>query len=141
MKLKKLIFKYFKISSDKILIQFFRYLFVGGFAFLVDFSLLFILTKFLGWSDLLSANISFLIGLIVNYVISLAWVFNKRKLKSRYHELLVFAFIGVVGAELNYITIDYFTTSFGLYVMFSRIISQFIVFPWNFFARRYVLFR
>jgi putative flippase GtrA len=141
MNLKKLIFKFFKNSSESILIQFFRYIFVGGVAFFVDFSLLYFLTEFLGLFYILSATISFLIGLIVNYIISLAWVFNKRKLKNRYHEFLVFALIGVIGLGLNDAMIYYFTTYFALYFMFSKIISQIAVLLWNFFARRYVLFK
>ena len=40
--------KIFYGASDNLLIQFVRYFFVGGFAFIVDFGLLYILTEYAG---------------------------------------------------------------------------------------------
>ena len=69
-----------KNDTDNIYIQFFRYLFVGGFAFLVDFSLLYIFSDICGIYYLISAMLSFIISLIVNYLISTYWVFNKNQM-------------------------------------------------------------
>lgn len=141
MRFRKLILKYLKDESDDVLIQFCRYIFVGGIAFFVDFSFLYIFTEFLGIFYLLSATISFVLGLIVNYILSLIWVFNKRKLRNKAHEFTIFALVGVFGLGLNDVMIYSFTTYLGLYFLFSKIISQVVVLLWNFFARRYVLFR
>ena len=86
-----------KKSTDKIGIQFFRYIFVGGAAFLVDFVSLYLLTDFLGVYYLTSAAIAFILGLIVNYFLSTYWVFNKRKLDNLTFEFGIFAIIGIVG--------------------------------------------
>ncbi|MDR2830489.1 MAG: GtrA family protein [Methanobrevibacter sp.] len=131
----------FKDKTDNVLIQFCRYILVGGVAFLVDLVFLYVFTEFLGIFYLLSATISFILGLIVNYILSLIWVFNKRKFKNRSHELAIFALVGVFGLGLNDVMIYCFTTYLGLYFLFSKIISQVVVLLWNFFARRYVLFR
>ena len=61
--------KIFYGASDNLLIQFVRYFFVGGFAFIVDFGLLYILTEYAGLHYLLSATLSFIAGLVVNYII------------------------------------------------------------------------
>ncbi|GAA5819028.1 MAG: GtrA family protein [Methanobrevibacter sp. CfCl-M3] len=133
--------KLLKDGTDNVSIQFFRYIFVGGIAFLVDFGFLYVLTEYLGIFYLLSATISFIFGLIVNYILSLIWVFNKRKLNNRVHEFAVFALVGIVGLGLNNVIIYFFTEILFVYYLFSKIISQVFVLLWNFFVRRYALFK
>ena len=133
--------KLFYGSTDKLLVQFVRYFFVGGFAFVVDFGLLYILTEYAGLHYLLSATLSFIAGLLVNYIISCLWVFNGSKFKNRLVEFLFFAAIGVVGLALNDTLIWLFTDCIGTHYMFSKIVAAAMVYLWNFFARKYLVFR
>lgn len=133
--------KLFYGTTDKLLVQFVRYFFVGGFAFVVDFGLLYILTEYAGLHYLLSATLSFIVGLLVNYIISCIWVFNNSKFKNRIVEFLFFAAIGVVGLGLNDFFIWLFTDCIGTHYMFSKIVAATLVYLWNFFARKYLVFR
>ena len=130
-----------KKSTDKIGIQFFRYIFVGGAAFLVDFVSLYLLTDFLGVYYLTSAAIAFILGLIVNYFLSTYWVFNKRKLDNLTFEFGIFAIIGIVGLGLNELFIWFFTAELNFYYLISKILAAALILFWNFFARKFVLFR
>lgn len=130
-----------KESTDQTLIQFFRYTFVGGFAFLLDFGSLYFLTEYLGVYYLLSAAIAFILGLITNYLLSISWVFNNHTLNNKVSEFGIFALIGIVGLGLNEFIIWTFTANLQVYYMFSKIISAVIVLLWNFSARKYVLFK
>ena len=141
MKVTDLFHKLFYGSTDKLLIQFVRYFFVGGLAFVVDFGLLYILTEYAGLHYLLSATLSFIAGLLVNYIISCLWVFNGSKFKNRLVEFLFFATIGVVGLALNDALIWLFTDCIGTHYMFSKIVAAAMVYLWNFFARKYLVFR
>lgn len=141
MKVTDLFHKLFYGSTDKLLVQFVRYFFVGGFAFVVDFGLLYILTEYAGLHYLLSATLSFIAGLLVNYIISCLWVFNSSKFKNRLVEFLFFAAIGVVGLALNDTLIWLFTDCIGTHYMFSKIVAAAMVYLWNFFARKYLVFR
>ena len=138
MKITDLFHKLFYGTTDKLLIQFVRYFFVGGFAFVVDFGLLYILTEYAGLHYLLSATLSFIAGLLVNYIISCLWVFSNSKFKSRIVEFLFFAAIGVVGLVLNDFLIWLFTDCIGTHYMFSKIVAAAVVYLWNFFARKYL---
>ena len=133
--------KIFYGASDKLLIQFVRYFFVGGFAFIVDFGLLYILTEYAGLHYLLSATLSFIAGLVVNYIISCIWVFNNSKFRNRIVEFLFFAAIGVVGLGFNDLLIWLFTDCIGTHYMFSKIVAAAMVYLWNFFARKYLVFK
>jgi putative flippase GtrA len=130
-----------KQSTNKISIQFFRYIFVGGIAFLVDFGSLYLLTEYFGIFYLLSAAIAFILGLVANYLLSVKWVFNKHTLDNKFHEFGIFALVGIVGLLLNEMIIWFFTSNVHLYYIYSKLISAVLVLFWNFFARRYTIFR
>ncbi|MBT9151516.1 MAG: hypothetical protein DDT40_01712 [candidate division WS2 bacterium] len=133
--------KLLKDGTDNTSIQLFRYVFVGGVAFLVDFGSLYLLTEFFGIYYLTSAAIAFLLGLITNYILSISWVFNKRTLNNIKIEFGVFTIIGIVGLALNVVFIWVFTEKLQLYYLYSKIISAVIILFWNFFARKFTLFR
>ena len=130
--------KIFYGASDNLLIQFVRYFFVGGFAFIIDFGLLYILTEYAGLHYLLSATLSFIAGLVVNCCIR---VFNNSKFRYRIVVFLFFAAIGVVGLGFNDLLIWLFTDCIGTHYMFSKIVAAAMVYLWNFFARKYLVFK
>ncbi len=82
-----------------------------------------------------------MLGLITNYIISTAWVFNNRSVENRHVEFLVFTAIGIVGLGLNEIFIWFFTEKIALHYMISKAISAVLIYLWNFFARKLILFR
>lgn len=133
--------KLLKNQTDRTHIQFFRYIFVGGAAFIVDFGSLFVLTHYFGVYYLVSATISFVLGLIANYALSINWVFNKRTLGSVWSEFIVFAVIGLIGLGLNDLFIWFFTEYINLYYLVSKIIAAALILFWNFFARKFTLFK
>ena len=130
----------FKGKTDNSYLQLFRYTFVGGFAFLVDFGLLIFLTEHFHVYYLLSAGIAFVVGLVVNYYLSVRWVFNNRVVQNRIVEFVAFALIGMVGLGLNELFLWIFTDKLLIHYIFSKVITTFIVYFWNFFARKLLLF-
>jgi putative flippase GtrA len=129
-----------RAQRNDTLAQLFRYTFVGGLAFIVDFSSLFVLTQFLKIYYLVSAAVGFLLGLALNYGLSITWVFAKRSVEKRWVEFLVFALIGVVGLALNEFFMWLFTEIFHFHYLLSKIGSTLFVYLWNFFARKFALF-
>jgi putative flippase GtrA len=132
--------KLLKSKSDKTLIQLFRYFFVGGIAFAVDFSALFILTEVFGIHYLISAAIAFLLGLTTNYILCNIWVFSTRVMANKWLEFGIFSLIGVIGLVMNEVIIWAFTEHVGFHYMASKVVSAVTVFFWNFFARKYILY-
>lgn len=133
--------KLFRDDTEKMFIQLFRYTFVGGAAFLVDIGSLYILTSFVGIYYLISAAIAFILGLIVNYLLSIGWVFNNRTLDSAKLEFGVFALIGVVGLGFNEVLIWFFTDYVHIFYLISKMIAAVLILFWNFFARKFTLFK
>lgn len=130
-----------RLRSDATLTQLCRYTFVSAIAFLFDYGALFGFTNFLGVHYLISAGIGFFLGLCVNYILSIRWVFSRRSIESKRVELLIFVLIGVAGLGMNELIIWFFTEIARFHYMVSKIISTVVVYLWNFFARKYSLFR
>lgn len=126
--------------KNKLSIQLLKYGLVGGTAFALDFSLLYILTDFLHIYYVLSATAAFIAGLLCNYSLSVYWVFNERALTNKYAEFLVFSLIGVVGLLLNDGLIWTLTEVGKMHYLESKAFAAVVIFFWNFFARRQVLF-
>ena len=139
--MKNLLDQLFKKSTDKTSIQFLRYIFVGGVAFIVDFGSLYVLTDFFTIYYLISAAIAFTLGLITNYLLSISWVFNRRTFDNKKFEFGLFAIIGIIGLILNEVFIWFFTAELGFFYLISKIISAIIILFWNFYARKFTLFR
>ena len=90
---------------------------------------------------MISAAIAFILGLIINYFLSVNWVFNRRTLENRTFEFGIFAVIGIVGLGLNEVFIWFFTQDLQIYYLFSKIFAAIIIFFWNFFARKFTIFK
>lgn len=120
--------------------EFIRYLLVGGFAFACDTTTLYSLTQFLRVNYLISAPIGFVVGTIVNYLLSRKWVFQRRRLKSTPAEVTIFTLIGVAGLGMNELILWTFQAKLGIYYLFAKGVSGAVVFVWNFGARKLALF-
>ena len=135
---------FFFSSTDgpqSLYIQLLRYLIVGGIAFIVDFSILYLLVNFLGFNYLIAAAISFITGLIINYLLSISWVFNRSPESVLSSSFLIFLVTGLVGLGLNEILMFFFTHIIGLEYLYSKIIAVPIVLFWNFISRKYLVNR
>lgn len=126
--------------NDDPVVQFARYVVVGGAAFVVDFGTLALLHRVVGVHYLLSAAVGFTVGLVVNYLVSVRWVFTVRRVQRRSVELSVYALVGVVGLLLNQLTIGALTAGLGLDPLVSKLVAGAVVLAWNFGARKLALF-
>ncbi len=132
--------KIVKEKTENTRVQLFRYLIVGGLAFILDYGTLFTLTYYYRINYLISAAIAFFLGLIFNYALSTKWIFYDSRLKNKVTEFSIFTIIGVTGLVLNELIMFIGYDIFHIHYMISKLISTGLVFLWNFFARKYILF-
>ena len=118
--------------------QFIRYLFVGGFAACVDTGCLYLLHQELAVNYLLAAAIGFTLGLLTNYLIIIAWVFESTG--SIRQEFALFAVIGVVGLGWTELIL-WLTVDFAHFpVMGAKVLALILVLLWNFGMRKKFVF-
>lgn len=121
-------------------IQLIRYSVTGGAACLIDCSLLYSLNKLLHLNLILSAVIAFCCGLAFSYLCCIFWVFEKRAMKNRWLERLIFGFIGAVGLGLNILFLWLFTHHTQLDLLAAKGIATVFVYLWNFLSKKLLLF-
>lgn len=138
---KNSLYTIFLLPTNEPSIQFIRYIFVGGTAFIVDAGMLFILHN-MGMHYLVATACAFIAGLITNYVICKKVVFvTTNKHVERIVEFAIYGFIGVAGLALTEVIMFFITDIFGLYFMLSKAITTSIVLIWNFIARKVILYK
>lgn len=127
-----------KSSSTRI--QLLRALVVGGIAFLFDFALLWLLTEHAGWHYLLSAAAGFLAGVVITYLLSALWVFPGRRIARRLLAFGLFAAVGLVGLGLNELLMWGLVEFAAVHYLAAKIVATVVVFFFNFFSRKRVVF-
>lgn len=146
----RLIFKFdlkglFIKKTDNGLIKFFRYCFVGGIAFIVDYAVFSIVCLLLGKGAVVTSIgtiAGFVCGLITNFVMSKKFVFTEDANNvSKKGEFIWYTVIGIVGAGLNLLLMLLFTEwmlSMNRYI--AKIIVALIVLVYNYVARKLILY-
>jgi putative flippase GtrA len=113
---------------------------VSACALIIDIALLFVLVHYLSWWYVGAATTSFLVGLLVTYVLSITLVFKYRRLNDQRFEFATFAGIGVVGVAINAAVISCGVKTLGLHYLIAKCGAAGFTFVWNFIARRQFLF-
>lgn len=144
--------KYITGKTDNTIIQFIRYVFVGGAATVVQYLILILLVELFGVNANVSNGFGFAGGLLTNYFISTYWVFDNSSVKNKAGEFTVFALIGIVGLGINQALIWLFDKQLAevsilggiipadKYYIIGQVIATALVFFWNFFARKLLLY-
>ena len=123
-------------------LQFFRYLFVGGIATVVDWGVLMGLTELLQLHHLVSAIFAFVAGLGTNFLLSKLLVFRASEAKTNsLLEFLGYALIGVIGLGMTELIMFLFTDGLSLHYMLSKAIATAVVLVWNYLARKLLLYK
>jgi putative flippase GtrA len=138
---KQLLKTLFSEPTTNPILQFFRYLFVGGCSFLVDAGVLWLLAR-AGMHYLLAACFGFVAGLCCNFLLSRALVFRAQTPKvGRMLEFLGYALIGLIGLGLTEALLYFFTEIVHFHYMLSKVVASAVVLFWNFLARKVFLYR
>jgi putative flippase GtrA len=122
------------------LVEFFRYSVCSAVSLAVDFGLLYVGTEYVGLHYLVSAIVSYSLGAVVNYVLSVLWAFPHSRFRSRAAEFTIFVVIGFAGMGLNEVLLWFLTEAIRFHYLFSRAIAAVIGFVWKFLIRKIVLF-
>lgn len=126
--------------TSNLMLQVFRGLFVGGIAFIADAGLLW-LVSLTGLHYLICAVFGFILGVFVNYVLSVRFVFKEKASMGKTGEVTVYFIVGVIGLGLTAAFMWFFTEITGLHFMVSKCITTVLVYAWNFSSRKYFLYR
>lgn len=117
-----------------------KYAAVSACALMIDITVLFILVYYLSWWYVAAATMSFLVGLLVGYALSITLAFKYRRLEDPRIEFASFAGIGVIGVAINAAVISFCVNALGVHYLIAKCVAAGFTFVWNFIVRRQFLF-
>ena len=123
----------------KLINQILKFGVVGGIAFIIDYSVLFICTEFFGIYYLISSLISFSVSTVFNYIASIKWVFDVNQKKSQKKNFILFIVFSVIGLGLNQLIMWFGVDMLHIYYMLVKIGATAIVMLFNFITRKMFL--
>lgn len=130
-----------------------RFALTGGICFLVELAVLILLKGRLGIDTLIATPIAFLVSVILNYLLCVAWVFRGAKNQGAgakagflitsviglgLNELLMLLFRVILGEDAVILTLG--DKTINMYVL-NKCLATLIVMIWNYFSKRAVLYR
>lgn len=120
----------------KLIEQIIKFGFVGFLCFFIDYGIMVLLTEAAGIDYLLSSGISFTVSVIVNYILSVTFVFETDKNKNKFKEFVVFVFLSVIGLGINEACMWFAVELLGIHYMISKIGATAVVMVYNFVSRK-----
>lgn len=113
-----------------------KYFVVALVGLLIDFAILFALVDFLGLNYLVSAAVSFLVALVVNFVLSERFVFRDPKISNSLNRFVLFGMIGLLGLGILTVSMWLMVDGLGLQYLLAKVLATVLVYVWNFLARK-----
>jgi len=130
----------FQRPPANVVVQTFRAMFVGGVAFIADAGLMWILAL-AGMHYMVCIVIGFVLGVTVNYFLSVAIVFTGNARVGRMGEISFYVLLAIVGLGLTELIVWLLHGVLLLYLIAAKAIATMIVFMWNFGARKMLLYK
>ena len=115
--------------------QLFRFAIVGIIAALVDVGVLVLLKELFYVDVLLSSAVSFSVSVVVNYILSMTFVF-KSKGKSKVREFIVFVILSIGGLCLNQVILWAGVEFTSIHYLIIKFLAMVIVPVYNFITRK-----
>ena len=116
------------------------YLIISVIATVYDVALLYIFTEFLGFNYLISATISYCVGIFVGYVGQKTITF-KDKDKRIAKQFGLFTFISLIGLLINLGVLKLCVDVLGIYYLIGKVIAIGVGFFWNYTANKKITFK
>lgn len=123
---------------NKLTKQILKFLVVGGTAFLIDFSIYYILTELVAVHYLIAGIVAFIISLIFNYTMSIKWVFDIKK-EQTIKEQSLFIILSVMGLGINQFMLYVLVEGVVIHHILAKLIATFVVMVFNFVTRKWLI--
>ena len=119
--------------------QFLKFAVVGLISFGIDWGMLIALVELFHLDFLMSTTVSFITSVVVNYWLSMKYVFAHKDGMSRRREFIIFVVLSVIGLALNDGIVLALNAGLGLEANIAKICATALVMVYNFVTRKIFL--
>ncbi len=116
--------------------QLIRFGVVGTVVFLVDYFVLWLFTEIFGIWYLASSVCAFVISLIVNYCLSMKYVFMIRQDKQKAYQFIAFSVMSGIGLIVNTFLLWILVDLAEIHYLISKLFVTVIVLVYNYISRK-----
>ena len=117
-----------------------RYLFVGGISAVIDISLFAIFAGYFKFPWAIVSVISFIIATLVNYFLSIRFVFKSGSRYKKHQEILGVFVVSSLALLLNQMFLYLFIEKMNIHLIISKCITTSMLFLWNYYGRKRFIF-
>ncbi len=123
----------------KLIEQIMKFGIVGGLCSGIDYGLMIFLTEIYKISYLVSSGISFSVSVMVNYTLSLKYVFETDENNNKIVEFFIFIILSLIGLGINQMLMWVCVDKFHVHYMIAKIGVTGMVMVYNFITRKLIL--
>lgn len=122
-----------------LIIQIFKFGIVGGICFVIDYGLMVFFKEVCGTTELVASGISFTVSVIVNYILSMRYVFHGKENRNVTVELIVFILLSVCGLLINQLIMWAGVKKLFISYLIVKFFATAVVMVFNFVTRKLFL--
>ena len=123
----------------KLILQMVKFGAVGFLCFFIDYGIMLLLTELAGVNYLISCCISFSVSVIVNYLLSMHFVFVAKANMKKRTQFVIFVILSVIGLGLNQLFMWLFVDLVHIPYQIAKLAVTAIVMLFNFVTRKVFL--
>lgn len=123
----------------KLILQMVKFGAVGFLCFLIDYGIMLLLTELAGVNYLVSCCISFSVSVIVNYLLSMRFVFAAKANMKKRTQFVIFVILSIIGLGLNQLFMWLFVDLVHIPYQIAKLAVTAIVMLFNFVTRKVFL--
>ena len=123
----------------KLIVQFCKFGIVGLICFSIDYGLMLLLTETAGVSYFISSGVSYTASVVVNYILSMRFVFESKDDVNKFMEILGFVILSIIGLAFNQLIMWIAVETFHIFYAAAKIMATVIVSVYNFVSKKIFL--
>ena len=123
----------------KLILQMVKFGAVGFLCFFIDYGIMLLLTELAGVNYLISCCISFSVSVIVNYLLSMHFVFAAKANMKKRTQFVIFVILSVIGLGLNQLFMWLFVDLVHIPYQIAKLAVTASVMLFNFVTRKVFL--
>lgn len=126
---------------QKLFLQFFKFAIVGALSFSIDYGLFLLFYKVFEINYLVSSSTSFAISLIINYILTLRFVFVTNTKRNHVREFTYYIGLNFIALGLNQLILFISVEQLAQSPLVGKIIATAVVLVYNFISRKLLIER
>ena len=124
------------LKNKALTLQFLRFASVGIISLMVDYGLMIMLNEATDMGYFRACAFSYTISILVNYVLSMRYVFHGREDRSKSKEVSIFLGLSLIGLGLNQMAMWVLVDMLGIYYAMAKILAALMVTSYNFISKK-----